>query len=249
MNGNGNFGRPGFGQGGFGQGGFGGGHDQSGFGHGGGFGGSGQTGGFGSGFGGAGGFGAGGGQSATPDRSGFGGGFAPGGDDYRFGGPAPGGHSGPTGHKAPFGQRMASMRFFNAPVTILIAFAMQLVAAGVVIWRLVERWQLPERPTTGVGLLEGYEDRIASAIGANDSFRPENILETTIFWGIILVVLLLMAFFTVKGENWARIVLTLLCIAGVFLLAVSGFAIAGLACVITLPLLWVQVNKSWFGQV
>ena len=235
MNGNGNFGGPGFGQGGFGQGGFGGGSDQSGFG---------QTGGFGSGFG-----GAGGGQAATPGRSGFGGGFAPGGDDYRFGGPAPGGHSGPTGHKAPFGQRMASMKFFNAPVTILIAFAMQLVTAGVVIWRLVERWQLPERPTTGVGLLEGYEDRIASAIGANDSFRPENILETTIFWGIILVVLLLMAFFTVKGENWARIVLTLLCIAGVLLLAVSGFAIAGLACVITLPLLWVPVNKSWFGQV
>lgn len=248
MNGNGNFGGPGFGQGGFGQGGFGGGSDQSGFGYGGGFGGSGQAGGFGSGFGGAGGFGEGGGQPATPDRSGFGGGFAPG-DDYRFGGPAPGGHSGPTGHKAPFGQRMASMKFFNAPVTILIAFAMQLVTAGVVIWRLVERWQLPERPTTGVGLLEGYEDRIASAIGANDSFRPENILETTIFWGIILAVLLLMAFFTVKGENWARIVLTLLCIAGVLLLAVSGFAIAGLACVITLPLLWVQVNKSWFGQV
>ncbi len=239
MNGNGNFGGPGFGQGGFGQGGFGGGSDQSGFG---------QTGGFGSGFGGAGGFGAGGGQPATPDRSGFGGGFAPG-DDYRFGGPVPGGHSGPTGHKAPFGQRMASMKFFNAPVTILIAFAMQLVTAGVVVWRLVERWQLPERPTTGVGLLEGYEDRITSAIGANDSFRPENILETTIFWGIILVVLLLMAFFTVKGENWARIVLTLLCIAGVLLLAVSGFAIAGLACVITLPLLWVPVNKSWFGQV
>lgn len=248
MTGPGNFGGPGFGQGGFGHGGqdsgggFGGGHGQPGFGGGQGHGGAGG------GFGGAGGFGAGAGQPAGPDQSGFGGGFVPVNDDYRFGGSAPGGDSGSSGNKAPFGQRMASMKFFNAPVTLLIAFAMQLVAAGVVIWRLVERWRLPERPTTGVGALEGYEERVASVLGANDQFRPDDILETTIFWGIILVVLLLMAFFTVKGENWARIVLTLLCIAGLFLLVVPGFAIAGLACVIALPLLWVPANKSWFGH-
>ena len=250
MSGPGGFGGSGsgFGQGGFGQGnggGFGGGH-----GSGGGFGGGQGTG---AGFDGAPGFGAGPGQPPPTHRPAFDGGFVPVNDDYRFGGAAPGGiptggAPGTPGHKAPFGRRMSSMSFFGAPMPLLIAFALQLVTAGIVIWRLVERWRLPERPITGVGAFQGYEEQIASLMGATGQFRPNDLPETTIFWSIVLVVLLAMAFFTVKGENWARIVLTLLCVAGVFLLAVKGFAIAGLASVLTLPLLWLPVNKAWFGQ-
>lgn len=190
------------------------------------------------------------GQFGPGDQRGqFSGGFMPANDDYRFGGapPVTGGPGG-SGHKAPFGRRMASMPFFGAPIPLLVAFVLQLVSAGVVVWRLVEKWRLPERPTTGIDALGGYEEQIAAMVGSGARLRPDDILETTIFWGIIIAVVLLMAFFTVKGENWARIVLTLLCIAGVFLLVVEGLAIAGLASVLALPLLWLPVNKPWFGD-
>lgn len=162
--------------------------------------------------------------------------------DYRLGGIQPGADS---RYRKPFAQRMADMRITSAPWPVLIALALQVIAVGVIVWRLVALWKLPVAPPSVP--VPPWASAALGFFGTGEAYRPENIAGITAFWTLACILVLVMAVFAAKGENWARIVSTGLCAAGAFLLLSATTAVAGLAAVVAVPLLWLPANKRWYG--
>ena len=125
----------------------------------------------------------------------------------------------PQKPKTTFADRMRNRVSYRAPWPLLVAATLQLGSTGWVIYQL--------RTLTN---------------------RSDNYTELVISWTIVLTLLIVAAVLTLKGENLARLALTVLCVTGVLLLAWGGFAPVGLLSLITVVLLWLPTNRTWFGH-
>lgn len=115
-----------------------------------------------------------------------------------------------------FAQRMRTRVSYRAPWTLLLAGLAQLGTVGWVIYKL------------------------------QTMDRPDNYTEIVVGWTIVLIVLVALAALVIKGDPIARIALTVMCVFGVLLLALGGFAPVGLLSLITIVLIWLPVNREWF---